>query len=1114
MKYKEEIKIDVDHYHRKDMWVSHLGVEAFCDIGYAPSLHLSCPVTTPQLREGVREVLDKHHCIPTMPKHTVFTPSSQFRIQHEFHKKRLAGSLKAVRAIRNGHSCKNKKNFKDEPSADETFAIGVCNALLQHVDATRPKPKLQDFSSEGSNMERSNNTVEVHVSENSESLGSQTLPTVRKIEDQVEERKTSSFRRSLIEALSAKKLPKKNRRSTAQEIHNRRQMALASDLEEHFKKLGARWHGKELTQTFAPLFPPLMAVRAVLCEVAKDPSRSSSELQVKTPMHTGNLDKLAELRHVYIWADNQGRLLLHGSIKHVNGDWFMIADEESVSLKWMKEKRPFVVTATHHFKHTAHDEHVYGKTLQVPCNDGRTLILRPPERHYQIFDSWIADLTGPDYEPRSGHSGEKRATFSERPYGWKIAPRRCTDRGGRSLVIVEVTLDGRAAELGLEPGMTLLELNGKDMTDCPFPLLRKILNHAPLPLHALFRGQKLLPTDQVTVPSLNEKGQWGFRHRGMTITDVSDHASEFGFQKFDEIVEINGEPCYAGLGSDKVAARLLTKAKNSTESVVFGVRRAHKIELPEDMKIFDHPCLFQYPAPLRLPHTATEPILIAKSWSDPQWYCHGWFSHGGLVMTLKPFCLDQCFGMYIEDVYKISAVEEINDPLTEEESEVPEENQIEFVSHENSAEKSQESMPMMLCDSMSCMGGRAHCQKRVVMVDKKEDVEITTVSDLDRVTDPDVVMVQMTAALSDHDEPQITGMQELARKRAPKGWQIRVGIRIASSRQVQLQDDVDPEQELVLGCVTKWQADLLRMRLGRAAKQVNDDHRAAQREESLHQDYDTVLRHWNNMTVTKTIGEDTKQVGGQLSYHFWGTRKIVKTLVLREHPLAKMFKKNPTVSRAERYSILCTALQAAFFVMTFFFNVECQMVPKPAACVTKNSAWHEFLVPSWGTLFATLNGLFWTVPIPLLLIGLFKKWPVHEILTDEEKQDKIFWWRVKQCLGWIIVVGLNAFFIYWLVIFTNQISVKVVVKWLNSAWVSLLHRFVTAPAVRSLIFSLIAITTRYTFCFDSLVILFPHVVPQETLTINPFYKQDSDDHSSDSGASDDGDYDMGFGGVA
>jgi len=28
MKYKEEIKIDVDHYHRKDMWVSHLGVEA------------------------------------------------------------------------------------------------------------------------------------------------------------------------------------------------------------------------------------------------------------------------------------------------------------------------------------------------------------------------------------------------------------------------------------------------------------------------------------------------------------------------------------------------------------------------------------------------------------------------------------------------------------------------------------------------------------------------------------------------------------------------------------------------------------------------------------------------------------------------------------------------------------------------------------------------------------------------------------------------------------------------------------------------------------------------------------------------------------------------------
>jgi len=157
------------------------------------------------------------------------------------------------------------------------------------------------------------------------------------------------------------------------------------------------------------------------------------------------------------------------------------------------------------------------------------------------------------------------------------------------------------------------------------------------------------------------------------------------------------------------------------------------------------------------------------------------------------------------------------------------------------------------------------------------------------------------------------------------------------------------------------------------------------------------------------------------------------------------------------------------------------MVPKPAVCSsTTKKVWDQFL-PTWSTFFATMTGLMSSVPVPLILITLFKKYPVMEVLTPEEKHFQIGIWRCKQTLGWILVLAIHGITVYWLMMFSNQYDWPVFGKWVNSGVQSLVHRFVTAPLLRGLVLLLILLLSKSSGCCDFMLVFFPHIIPTEEL---------------------------------
>lgn len=221
-------------------------------------------------------------------------------------------------------------------------------------------------------------------------------------------------------------------------------------------------------------------------------------------------------------------------------------------------------------------------------------------------------------------------------------------------------------------------------------------------------------------------------------------------------------------------------------------------------------------------------------------------------------------------------------------------------------------------------------------------------------------------------------------------------------------------------------------------------------------------------------------MAGSLLYQFWPAHRIVTTLVLREHIVPKMFTRLPAITRVERYCVLSSAINTAFFWQTFLFNESCLMVPQPSVCKPPAAEYMKF-VPSVATFVATLFGLFASVPVPLFLMTCFRKAPIQETLTESEKRFQRWVWRCKAAVGWTFVFGWNAYIIFWLTLFSNHYSWQVFEKWMSSAGQALFHRFVSAPVGRAFAFALLAIMTRHTGFLDCCVVLWPHIVPTELL---------------------------------
>jgi len=255
-------------------------------------------------------------------------------------------------------------------------------------------------------------------------------------------------------------------------------------------------------------------------------------------------------------------------------------------------------------------------------------------------------------------------------------------------------------------------------------------------------------------------------------------------------------------------------------------------------------------------------------------------------------------------------------------------------------------------------------------------------------------------------------------------------------------------------------------------------------------------------------------------YHYWTPSKIVQSIVRREHPLPKLFKRMPALTRMERYAAMSSAMQTAFFFQAFLFNPKCHMVPQPSGCRPPLGLLEKFL-PSWMTVIVALQGLMLAVPVPLSIILQFRKVPVQERLSPEEKQAKIFGWRLSEAIGWTWVILLNVFFSFFLIRFSCEYDWAVFEKWINAGYQSLIHRFVTAPCGRSLVIALVVVASKSCAFLDPCFVCFPHLIPvgqpripmgaldKDGNKIKKGDKRSEDDQNQDGG--DDGG-DMGDGG--
>lgn len=278
---------------------------------------------------------------------------------------------------------------------------------------------------------------------------------------------------------------------------------------------------------------------------------------------------------------------------------------------------------------------------------------------------------------------------------------------------------------------------------------------------------------------------------------------------------------------------------------------------------------------------------------------------------------------------------------------------------------------------------------------------------------------------------------------------------------------------------------------------------------NAHAAYAIAFKQWHGITDDKhhkSVSASSKEIASKLAYHWWPTHKIVNTIVKREHFLPKMFKRVPPLTRFQRWSIVCTAMQTAFFWQTFLFSASCVAVPKPARCPKKKPPWYAMFIPTWNTFFGSIFGIICAVPVPLTLTLLHRKRPVMEILTEEEKKRQLRRWRIEEAIGWFLVVVLNAFYVYWLTIFTNYYSWPIVQKWVNAGGMSLVHRFFTSPVLRASLFALVSFVSTHTSVCDFVLGLYPNIMPVEQLqALTPEQVkalQEKDDEADDTGAMD------------
>jgi len=252
------------------------------------------------------------------------------------------------------------------------------------------------------------------------------------------------------------------------------------------------------------------------------------------------------------------------------------------------------------------------------------------------------------------------------------------------------------------------------------------------------------------------------------------------------------------------------------------------------------------------------------------------------------------------------------------------------------------------------------------------------------------------------------------------------------------------------------------------------------------------------------------EAAAKVAHKFWPSSDITTASIEQNHFFPKLMKYVVGVTRSERYAMFLTSLSVAFFSISFWFDDNCFMHPKPVFCLKPALSWHMkyfgWAIPGWDTFLSALFAVMFGAVPPFILVLFFRKPRVFVIMTKEEKISQRIFWRIFQTIGWCLVIGFNIFSSYYLILFAHEYEWIVFRKFLNAVLQGTFHRSMTSPIGRGAGIAMLVISARLCSPVDTCLVYFcPHIFPVQKMEREEVQEGDGEGGEAEEGdAGDDG----------
>lgn len=112
-----------------------------------------------------------------------------------------------------------------------------------------------------------------------------------------------------------------------------------------------------------------------------------------------------------------------------------------------------------------------------------------------------------------------------------------------------------------------------------------------------------------------------------------------------------------------------------------------------------------------------------------------------------------------------------------------------------------------------------------------------------------------------------------------------------------------------------------------------------------------------------------------------------------------------------------------------------------------------------------------SVPIPWILITLFKKRVVLATQTDRNKKITLQLWICRERLAWVFVSCIHLWCVIFLANFVRYYPYTIIEKWAIATVWSVFHRLVSAPVIRATWMLLILFLSQIGPCLDFFIVM-------------------------------------------